>query len=206
MYAFVSAELNLRVLTQNSSLHHSYLVTGQTKWESAAAFLRNKEKHSPTYGSSKSSLFRLHTVPCWRYFLGYRLYHSIVYNLLLPTLLVGITVFRYTRFWPPDVLCQSGLWMSSRLEGWLLTSYVFPLRRLANNWLTSRRSLQLSALLSLKHLRSDGCVACVPTIHPLLPCVANVGFRKQLLNSSVNNRSPSRCLGSNNSSSVAFPM
>jgi hypothetical protein len=34
-------------------------------------------------------------IPCLWYLLGYRLHHSIVYNLLLPTLLVGITVFRY---------------------------------------------------------------------------------------------------------------
>jgi hypothetical protein len=47
----------------------------------------------------------------------YRLHHSIGYTLLLPTLLVGITIFPYSRFWPPDVLSQSGLYMSSRLKG-----------------------------------------------------------------------------------------
>jgi exonuclease III len=34
----------------------------------------------------------------YTFFLGYRLHHSIVYNLLLPTLLVSITVFRYKQF------------------------------------------------------------------------------------------------------------
>jgi hypothetical protein len=33
----------------------------------------------------------INIVPCWRYLLGYRLHHSIVHTLLLPTTLVGIT-------------------------------------------------------------------------------------------------------------------
>jgi hypothetical protein len=51
----------------------------------------------------------------------YRLHHSIVHTLLLPTPRVGITIILYSRFRPPDVLSQSGLLMSSRLEGWPIT-------------------------------------------------------------------------------------
>jgi hypothetical protein len=58
---------------------------------------------------------------CW----VYRLHHSIVHSLLLPTPLVGITIIPYTRFWPPDVLCRGGLLMSSLLEGWQLTDCFF---------------------------------------------------------------------------------
>jgi hypothetical protein len=113
----------------------------------------------------------------------YRLHHSIVHTLLLPTPRVGITIIP----------------LHTILTPWCLVSErsldVLTPRRLADNWLTSRRNIWLSARLSLKYLRSDGCVACVPTIHPLLRCVGNVGIRNQLLHSSFNNRLPSRCLG-----------
>jgi hypothetical protein len=144
-------------------------------------------------------------VNCGKFKISYCMYINILYCTVL-TVLVGFTDYTtqlFTLFYCRlhESVLQSfstvdfDPLMSSLHEGWPLILYVFPLWRPANNYLTSRRNLQLSALLSLKYLRSDGCVACVPTIHPLLRCVGNVGIRNQLLHSSVSNRLPSRCLG-----------
>jgi hypothetical protein len=92
-----------------------------------------------------------YTVPCWWYLLGFtnyttkhnrplwvavqglirptpytyiQLHHSSVCILLLPTLLVGTIISLYTKYRPPDVLSQSGLWTSSLLEGFLLTNWL----------------------------------------------------------------------------------
>jgi hypothetical protein len=39
----------------------------------------------------------------------YRLHHSFVYNPLLPTPLLSITIIPYTQFGPPDILCRGSL-------------------------------------------------------------------------------------------------
>jgi hypothetical protein len=113
----------------------------------------------------------------------YRLHHSIVYNLLLPTPLVSITIIPYSRFWPPDVISEQSL-------------DVLSTRRLAADCLGFSLAIRLTASCRtlrmnlhswlLKYLRSDGLY---------FRCVGNVGIRNQLLHSSVNNSLPSHCLG-----------
>jgi hypothetical protein len=80
----------------------------------------------------------------------YWIHHSVCYTVLFATLLVVITISRYTdcEYRPPDILSQSGPSMSSLLEGYCSTSYVcspwrlasneliWPLQRLANNSFT----------------------------------------------------------------------
>jgi hypothetical protein len=52
----------------------------------------------------------------------YRLHHSVVYNLLLPTPRVGGTIIPLQSILTPDVVCRRGLLMSSLFEGWLRTN------------------------------------------------------------------------------------
>jgi hypothetical protein len=73
-------------------------------------------------------------VPCWRYLLGYIIHHSVCDTVLFATLLVVITIPLYAEYRPADVLFRGGLLVSSLLEGWHLTLYVFPPWRLANNF------------------------------------------------------------------------
>jgi hypothetical protein len=139
----------------------------------------------------------------------YKLHHSIGYTLLLPTLLVGVAIIPYSRFWPPDVLCWGSPLMSSLLEGWPLTNLtihypfdsersldVLSPQRLAAN--STSRHLVTCRLFTHGYCGSI-CVAAISLLrkHNSIRCI-DVGIRNQLLHSSVNNRLPSRCLGSVN--------
>jgi hypothetical protein len=160
------------------------------------------------------------TVPCW-----YRQFHYVTsYNTSVacvspyPTsdtkctvlaVLVGftdyitqlVTLF-YCRLY--SSVLQSFLTVhSDPLMSCLRADFRCPLASKASGWLTSRRILRLTGLLSWlsQHLCCLGnttvsvawkyCIAIGLHFH----CVGNVGIRNQPLHSSVNNRLPSRCLG-----------